>query len=138
MNWGYKIVFGFSAFVILIITMVTISLRTDFFLVEENYYEEELAFQDKIDSRKNAGSWKTVIDVKNNAETIEIFFEEAAKVKTGKVSFFRPSDATLDFSFPIVEHLQLPKSEIQSGKWIVNIVWEFDGKHFTKETIIFI
>lgn len=97
MNWGQKITIGFIGFVVFIIGMVTISMRTDFFLVEENYYEEELAFQDKIESRTNGTGWQKNVSIANEEEFIDINFEDAENVQSGKVYFFRPSNAELDF-----------------------------------------
>ena len=53
MNWGHKITISFILFAIIIITMVTIAMRTDVNLVAPDYYEEELAYQEQIDRSKN-------------------------------------------------------------------------------------
>ena len=45
MNWGNKITLVFIGFVILVITMVIFSMKQEFHMVEENYYEEEIAYQ---------------------------------------------------------------------------------------------
>ncbi|GAB3338841.1 FixH family protein [Marivirga atlantica] len=138
MNWGQKITIGFIGFVVFIIGMVTISMRTDFFLVEENYYEEELAFQDKIESRTNGTGWQKNVSIANEEEFIDINFEDAENVQSGKVYFFRPSNAELDFSFPLTENLKLPKKEILPGKWIVNFEWQYEGKKYVKEETIYV
>jgi len=138
MNWGHKITIGFITFVLFMIGMVTISMNTDYSLVEENYYEEELAYQGAIDSQNNGKKWTKRIHIAQVDDFIEMTFEDADAIKAGKVNFFRPSDAKLDFSFPIVEKLSLPKNEIVPGKWIINLQWEYEGRQYSKEEIIFI
>ena len=138
MNWGHKIVIGFVSFVIFMIAMVSISMSTDFYLVEENYYEEELAYQDKIDSRSNGNQWVKQVSITDSTDYIIIRFEGASLVKEGSIQFFRPSDATLDFTIPLVENFKLPKKEFKKGKWIIKLEWGFDNKKYVKEETLII
>lgn len=138
MNWGHKITIVFITFVVFMTGMVTISMRTDYSLVEEDYYEEELAYQGQIDSQANGKTWSKLITIAEVGDFIEISFEDADSIQAGEVSFFRPSDAKLDFSFPIVEKLSLPKKEIIAGKWVVNLNWEYEGQKYAKEEILFV
>lgn len=118
--------------------MVTISMSTEFYLVGENYYEEELAYQGEIDRKANGDQWLKLVSVTQVGDYVEISFQDADSVQAGKVNFFRPSDAKLDFSFPILDNLRLPKNEIPSGKWLVNLQWEFEGKQYVKEEVLYI
>lgn len=98
MNWGNKITLVFIGFVILTITMVIFSMKQEFHMVEENYYEEEIAYQTKMDEIRNGNDWKGVISVKQEGSNLALQFEGAEKVN-GKIQFYRPSDADLDFLF---------------------------------------
>ena len=138
MNWGHKITIGFTVFVIFIIGMVTISMQTDYFLVEQNYYEEEIAFQDKINSQKNGNEWNATISIQELGEFIEISFENAELLQSGNITFFRPSNADLDFSFPITESLKYPTAQMLPGKWIVHLKWQFEDKQYVRQQTLFI
>jgi len=137
MNWGNKITIVFISFVILVITMVTISMKQDFYLVEENYYEEEIAYQSKMEEIKNGQNWQGKIHTIQNGNIVSLSFEDADKV-TGKISFIRPSDANLDFFIPLTEEANIPVEKFEVGNWKVAYEWEKDGVKYFKEDKIFI
>lgn len=57
MDWGKGILLTIIGFVVLIMTMVMISVRMDGIeLVTENYYEEEIRYQDRIDESNSASA----------------------------------------------------------------------------------
>lgn len=137
MNWGNKITIVFIGFVVLVLIMVTISMKQDIHMVEENYYEEEIAYQGKIDEIKNGNAWEGAVSVKQEDNTLALNFEGADKVK-GKVKFFRASDANLDFFIPISEEVNIPIEKFKAGSWKVSFIWEAEGKKYFKEEQIFI
>ena len=49
MNWGFKILMLYAAFVGMIIFLVFRTAHENIDLVTEDYYQQELAFQNKID-----------------------------------------------------------------------------------------
>jgi hypothetical protein len=137
MNWGNKITLVFIGFVILTITMVIFSMKQEFHMVEENYYEEEIAYQTKMDEIRNGNDWKGVISVKQEGSNLALQFEGAEKVN-GKIQFYRPSDADLDFFVPISEEINIPIEKFKAGNWKVSFNWEADEKKYFKEEQIFI
>ena len=55
MDWGKGIILTLTAFAGIIISMVVICVRQDdIHLVTQNYYEEEIKYQDQIDKMVNA------------------------------------------------------------------------------------
>ena len=56
MNWGVKIVISFVFFIGLLFGLVYISMNQDISLVSENYYEQELAYEDQIQRIKNTNN----------------------------------------------------------------------------------
>lgn len=137
MNWGKKITIVFIGFVVLVLIMVTISMKQEIHMVEENYYEEEIAYQGKIDEIKNGNAWEGTVSVKQEGNNLSLLFEGADKVK-GKVKFFRASDANLDFFIPISEEANIPIEKFKAGNWKVSFSWEAEGKKYFKEEQIFI
>ncbi|MGM0580661.1 MAG: FixH family protein [Bacteroidota bacterium] len=137
MNWGNKITIVFIGFVVLVLIMVTISMKQEIHMVEENYYEEEIAYQGKIDEIKNGNAWDGDISIKQEENNLALIFEGADKVK-GKVKFFRASDANLDFFIPISEEINIPIEKFKAGSWKVSFIWEAEDKKYFKEEQIFI
>lgn len=137
MNWGNKIAIVFTLFVVLVITMVTISFNQDVNLVAENYYEEEIAYQGHMKKVENALGWEKSIKVEQREDMVYLYFEDADDVK-GEITFFRPSDAKLDFKVNLQEENYVPVEKLQAGVWQVDISWENEGVAYHKEERIFI
>jgi len=137
MHWGNKITLVFIGFVILIVSMVIFSTQQEFDMVEENYYEEEIAYQGKMDEIKNGNEWAGAVSVKQEDNNLKLLFEGADKVK-GKIKFFRSSDANLDFFIPISEEVNIPIEKFKAGNWKVSFSWEANGVKYFKEEQIFI
>lgn len=137
MNWGNKIVIVFVSFVILIITMVVISMKQDIYMVEEDYYKEEIAYEGKMNEIRNGQEWPGRVFVKQEGSVLALGFEGAEKVE-GNVHFFRASNANLDFLIPIAEEVNIPVEKFKVGSWKVSFRWEAEGKKYFKEEQIFI
>lgn len=117
--------------------MVVFSMKQEFHMVEENYYEEEIAYEGKMKEIQNGNNWKGVISVKQEGSNLALKFEGAEKVN-GKIQFYRPSDADLDFFVPISEEINIPIEKFKAGNWKVSFNWEADEKKYFKEEQIFI
>ena len=137
MNWGNKITLVFVGFVILVIAMVIFSMKQEFHMVEENYYEEEIAYQGKINEIQNGNDWKGKVSATQKGNDLVLLFQDAEKVE-GKIQFYRPSDADLDFFVPISEEMNIPIEKFKAGSWKVSFNWESNGKKYFKEEQIFI
>jgi hypothetical protein len=145
MNWGTKIVISFVVFVGIIMSMVVISVKQDFFLVTENYYEQEIKYQDQIDRMTNHQNLteKPLLQWSENKNQLLLIFpgQLIEQGITGNIVFFRPSDASLDRTYEIA----LSESGVQAfdarlfrnGKWKAKIHFSVNNKEFyTEQSII--
>lgn len=136
MDWGKGILLTIIGFVALIITMVVISVRMDGIeLVTENYYEEEIKFQDQIDKENSALNLdREVISYDAASKTILLDLPNGA---TGKLQLFRPSDSTLDevLSFTATEEgkTAIPVYKLKSGYWKFQLNWTDGEKDYYEE-----
>ncbi|WP_339878345.1 FixH family protein [uncultured Algoriphagus sp.] len=130
MDWGKGIILTIIGFVALIMTMVVISVRMDGIeLVTENYYEEEIKYQDRIDESKSADDLdREVISFDAQSKVIELDLPNGTK---GSLQLFRPSDSSLDQEIQLdVTHsgiTQIPLKELKSGYWKVQLNWTENG-----------
>ncbi|PIQ50272.1 MAG: hypothetical protein COW03_00585 [Cytophagales bacterium CG12_big_fil_rev_8_21_14_0_65_40_12] len=141
MNWGNKIIVAFICFIGMISTLVYISVNTDFYLVADNYYEQELAYEEQIQRIKNANGLneQPTLDLNRSEVNAKLAFPVAMVdgINEGTVSFVRASNANLDQSFPI----KLDENGIQSfdlkdftsGAWKIKIEWKSSGREYYKE-----
>ena len=130
MDWGKGIILTIIGFVALIMTMVVISVRMDGIeLVTENYYEEEIKYQARIDESKSADDLdREVISFDAQSKVIELDLPNGTK---GSLQLFRPSDSSLDQEIQLdVTHsgiTQIPLKELKSGYWKVQLNWTENG-----------
>lgn len=74
MNWGYKLAFASALFMTMIIYFVYRAHQQPLSLVSENYYEDELQYQTKIDAMNNSKLLHTTVHVQNNFQDLQINF----------------------------------------------------------------
>lgn len=136
MNWGKGILLSIIAFVGIIMTMVVISVRMEGIeLVTDNYYEQEIKYQDQIDKQKSTLALDRevlVFDAANKTLVLDL----PIGVK-GKLNFFRPSDEKLDqeLSLNILEERNktIPIDSMKEGYWRVQLSWTENGTSYYQE-----
>ena len=99
LNWGHYIVIGFIGFVILILFMVFRSYQHNNDLVSEDYYAEEIAFQDVIDKKTNAAKLITNIFWEKTEIGLLFHYPDMGEQISGEIYIFRPSDKSLDVKY---------------------------------------
>jgi hypothetical protein len=136
-NWGHGIAIFFSAFVVFILTAVFTSTHENIHLVTENYYAEELAYQQRIDEIENTNQLKGEVSLRMNEGKFELTFPETKELLSGKIQFFRPSDSALDKVFAVntdTNGKQLIATKgMVNGYYRVKITWQMAGKSYYKE-----
>ncbi|WP_282068169.1 FixH family protein [Olleya namhaensis] len=143
-NWGTGVVIAFILFISFIMYFV-ISMNTDknldHDLVNENYYKQELEFQNDINKEKNAKTLASKVTWKKTAEGIVISFPTDLEDKniTGKIFLYRPSNKQLDFETTILlsnHNLLIPDKRLLDGRWNIKIDWSYkDTNYMLKEEI---
>ncbi|REG81663.1 FixH family protein [Algoriphagus antarcticus] len=139
MDWGKGITLTIIGFVVLIMTMVVISVRMDGIeLVTENYYEEEIKYQDRIDESNSAMKLdREVISYDAQSKVIELDLPNGT---VGTLQLFRPSDSSLDQTIKVeVTHsgkTAVPVKQLKSGYWKVQLNWSENGvDHYQEKKI---
>jgi len=145
-NWGTGIVIAFIGFISFIMYFVINMNTNDKYehdLVTDDYYKQELEFQNEINKETNAKNLVENISLKKTKEGITIIFPEALKVVniTGKVFLYRPSDKQFDFEIPISlsnHNLLIPDKRLLDGRWNIKVDWQYDSiAYLFKKKIIY-
>jgi hypothetical protein len=137
-SWGYKIAAVYLMFVAGILFLVFKANKESFDLVTDNYYEEELKFQNVIDQKQRASALSALPEVAYENGEISIQFpqEFAQKEVKGEVFLYRPSDARKDIhkAFTINgTRLKLAFPTLNSGLYDIKLSWQADGKTYFHE-----
>jgi len=141
--WPLAIIATFIVFISGILTVVVLASAQKTELVSNNYYEQELRYQSRIDSRdrtQNLGASATY-DATSRRIVIALPAAHAGKLLTGQIQLYRPSAAGLDREFalrPAANGIQsLNASGLQNGLWKIRVAWNVAGQdYFLDETIV--
>ncbi len=97
-NWGYTIVAVYSVFILGILFMVYRSSIEQKDLVSDNYYAEELKYQEVIDQSANTASLSSEITAEANDGQIQLYFpsEFNEASYTGSWKLYCASDRSKD------------------------------------------
>lgn len=141
LNWGNGIAFVYIAFVVLVGFMVYLTFGEKWDLVSEDYYEQEIKYQDKIDQKSAAiaDEIKPQLSIDGKQLVVKIPTDEAMAQLSGTIHFFRPSDASKDFQMTLSgEQLEkIALDRFSKGKYTAKIEWEINGKkYYNEQTLI--
>ena len=143
-NWGTGIVLafiGFISFIMYFIIIINVNDKYDHDLVTEDYYAEELNYQNDIDKLDNAKNLNENISYKRTAEGLLIVFPKHMDLNniTGNVFLYRPSNKQLEFDTVISlsnHYLLIPDKRLVDGRWNIKVDWQHNGQSYLyKETI---
>jgi hypothetical protein len=142
-NWGYKITAVYLVFVAGIMYLVMQANKHDVDLVTQDYYGEELRYQEKIDQRSRAEALSGPVRFTLADNVIDIRFPEefAGKEITGEVLLYYPADSKRDVRSPIrtssnAMTLQIP--DTRSGMHILQVKWTSEQQTYYFEENLFI
>ena len=142
--WPYAIIAVFVLFAAYIGSMVYRATQTDVNLVSADYYQKELAHQQRMDAVARTAALPTPVQIRHDAAsrrlTLELPAAMAGQAAQGQVHFFRPSNANLDFALPLQPAADLRQvvntSKMVPGLWRVELDFTAGGQaYFFKQDL---
>lgn len=146
LNWGTGIVIafiGFISFIMYFVINMNTDKKLDHDLVTEDYYKQELKYQNDIDKEKNAKTLSGNLKWQKTENGMLISFPENLEPSniSGKVFLYRPSNKQLDFETTISlsnHNLLIPDKRLLDGRWNIKIDWSYKGNNYLfKEEILY-
>jgi cbb3-type cytochrome oxidase subunit 3 len=137
-NWGTGIVIRlilFIGFILVMVFMMSTEKKYNYDLVTEEYYKEELKFQEEINAENNTFLLSDrVKSVRKPEGLVLIFPKELENNKIlGTVFLYRPSNKRLDFEIPLElkkSELLIPKDLLLDGRWNIIVRWRLNDKDY--------
>lgn len=141
--WPYAIVICMILFMGYIAQFVYQAMNQDIGLVSKDYYQQEIRYQDRIESTKRTQVLGDV-QLNYNVESKYILLQMPSTYKgknlSGAITLFRPSDDSLDKEIPLRlgrDQSQLLETQrLENGLWKVRVNFT-DGQatYYTEKTI---
>lgn len=130
-SWPAGIIIAITSFVIFILSFVykvTFLPEYDHHLVSEDYYKDELNYQQEIDKENKGIELKENITLEKTSKGLSINFpsEFDPTQITGTISFQRLSNGKIDFEYPIqleTSNFVIKDENLVEGRWDVKIEW---------------
>lgn len=145
-NWGTGIVIAFALFMTFILYFVfevQSNSKYDNDLVVEEYYKHDSHFQEEMARIQNAHDLQQRPSITYNKNGVKIAFPatfESDKIK-GNVLLYRPSNKKFDFDTQIAltnSSLLIPQKKLITGRWDVNMEWEYKGTKYLSKEVIYV
>jgi len=138
LNWGHYIAITMVLFMSFILYMVFSLSSTKVDLHSEDYYQQELDFEQRIQAAANGNIFDNQISVSQNATDIVIMFNPqlAVQAQGGSVHFYKPNDSDAD---KVIELNFLSGGQIidastfAKGNYVVKFQWNFEKKNYYVE-----
>jgi nitrogen fixation protein FixH len=143
--WPAAIIGWFVIFFTGIVIYTTWSIRQRVDLVGVDYYDQEIRFQQRLDSVNRTQRVANGVSVTFADATRQIVIalpvEHAARHPAGSIHLYRPSDARLDHRFKLALNADgrqtVEAAALSPGLWKVRVAWTVGGEEFFRdETVV--
>ena len=128
MSWGRGVAIALISFIVFIATLVTIIIRQKVDLVSEDYYQNEIAFQDEIESRQK-GAQLATYTINKEKEFYIFSFPSTREMDSITVRLVRPNDERMDQTYRVKQDapLIIPQEVLVKGRYLVECYYFQDG-----------
>ncbi len=137
-SWGHGIALALASFIIFILYMVIYfgNGMKNAEMVSDNYYDDELNYQQVIDAKSNAEKLAVKPIYLQNQSGITITFPKEITPDNKKASFvlYRTDDANLDIKkemqLDVNNSFNIPSKIISKGSYTLMLKWQIEKKKY--------
>ena len=142
LNWGLGIAIFYLVFMTVLLYFVFKSTTFDNSLVMDNYYEQDLNYQQHYEKMANQMALTETLVVSQNQQAgyLRFQFPNNMQQVEGEILLFRPAtrhhDMTQAIDLDNKNSMLIRTGNLPKGKWIIKTDWEANGVPYYKETEI--
>lgn len=130
-TWAHGLMVALGSFMIFISSLVFFAGNMGE-MVDENYYEKTVHYQDDIDAAKRANSLDKKPEIIEQANGYLIRFHE--EPQSGEVLFLRSNNSSEDVKQPLKLNSRkeqlMHATDLIQGEYEVSLRWKQDGKNY--------
>jgi hypothetical protein len=138
-NWGTGIVIALVVMISGMIYLVSIAVRQDYDLVDNDYYQKSVNYQQHIEEVKNTEALAEKIKFDQSADTLKITFPNLGNAKeySGEIHFYSPVEEKRDETVKLKLNDSFSQSislkSLKSGRYTVKIDWSVHKVSYYQE-----
>lgn len=139
MNWGKGIALALASFMAFIIYLGVTLMTKNVDLVSEDYYQQEIAYEQEITARKNAEQLEAQPSIVQEDDFVIVNIPEGPFTQM-TLALERPNNDAQDVEFLIqgTRTFLIEKEKLVQGKYQAVLQYTFDGKKCHQETPLYI
>ncbi|MES2618873.1 MAG: FixH family protein [Bacteroidota bacterium] len=144
MNWGHKITIVIVSFILIMSGMVYVAMKQTNEMVDKNYYDKELHYQQKIDAARqlDAVSKEPIFEHIPQGLCIQIPPVLVQGFSNGHIELLNNSnnknDVVLNFTPDTSGKFIIDNRKLATGSYIGRVEWEIAGKRYYREQAVII
>ncbi len=137
-TWGHGVAVALGAFIIFILSLIFLFTRNwkNSELITENYYEEELLYQNVIDAKANADNLSEKPKYQQDSSGIKVIFPADYNNSNTqfRIDLHRAEDKNLDVVRDIdldgSNAIFIPAKVLVKGNYVLRTYWTKDSKNY--------
>jgi hypothetical protein len=140
-HWGHKIGIFIFLFLVTLGCMVHYAMQQTNEMIDANYYQQELAYQQVIDARRNLlnVSDAAILSQNDTSLIVQLPVGTFEHIREGRLVLLRPDNQAKDFQLPLEQsRVSIAKTQLVKGSYTARIHWQNEGKPYYKEETLFI
>ena len=132
----------FIAFAGFIGTLVYLMTRERIDLVRDDYYQDEIAYQQHIDRLNRTSTNNALFAMTYQSDQQQVSFVLPDSLQKAVITFYRPADRLADFAVVVTSPHPTRKTvstvKMVKGYWRVQLAWSDARRDYYKENELFI
>jgi len=138
-NWGTGIVIALVVMISGMIYLVSIAVRQDYDLVDNDYYQKSVNYQQHIEEVKNTAALAEKIKFDQSADSLKITFPDLENIReySGEIHFYSPVEEKRDETVKLKLNGNFIQSiglkSLKSGRYTVKIDWSVGKVSYYQE-----
>ena len=138
-NWGTGIVIALIVMISGMIVLVSIAVRQDYDLVDNDYYQKSVNYQQQIEKVRNNEALVEKIQLNQSAGTLKITFPNLGNVEgySGEIHFYSPVAEKRDLTLKVKPDSGFSQTinlkSLEKGRYQVKIDWTANKVSYYQE-----
>lgn len=141
-NWALGVTVLYGGFALFMLGFLAVSTFHKVDLVEDNYYDKEIAYQQHIDKIRRTKALVHPMVWKRGVNNLEFQFPKEFPSVEGKIKLYRPSDSGRDVVVVIKtdaeRRQEVSLAGLERGLWRMQIDWKSGSQTYYNDDIFYI
>ncbi len=144
LHWGVAVGVVYTTFAMATLSFVAFAIANPAALVSDDYYRQAMQHDRRMLATANGRAAVATLTVASDGghRTAVLQLTPSPVARTGTITWYRASDASLDRAMPLVVDAagtqRVDITDFQTGHWRVKVEWEAAGQPFYVEEAVMV